>query len=147
MGLTLEEFAEKYKLKLKSMTIDEVVSPFPRTILIPECPKCKNNIFLSHPEYRPDPFIESKRDEGVFGSKYPQNRKWLAACWTAECDFFIALRKSDLVQCPECKRYYLDMYSLYDHMRYQCTRAARTPKMLKKAGCDKYLGGLMVVEE
>ena len=145
MGLSLEEFAKKHKLKLKNMTIDEVVSPFPRTILLPECPKCKNNLFLSHPEIRPDPFIETKRDEGTFGTKYPNRRKWLVACWTADCNFYITLTKSDLVQCPVCKQYYMDLYSLYDHMRFQCTRAAGTPEMLKKAGADKYLGGLMAV--
>lgn len=145
MGLTLEEFVQKHGLKIRSMTIDESVSPYPRTILLPQCPKCSNNLFLSHPEYRPDPFIEAKRDDGVFGKKYPQNRKWIVACWTDECDFYITLLKSDLVQCPECNRYYMDIYSLYDHMRFQCTRKARTPEMLKKAGCDKYTGGLMVV--
>jgi hypothetical protein len=145
MGLSLEEFTKKHKLKLKNLTIDKVVSPFPRTILIPECPKCKNNLFLSHPEYRADPFIEAKREDGTFGTKYPHNRKWLVSCWTVECDFYIALTKKELIQCPECKLYYMDLYSLYDHMRFQCTRAARTPEMLKKAGVDKYLGGLMIV--
>ena len=145
MGLSLEEFAIKYKLKLKNLTIDKVVSPYPRTILIPECPKCQNNLFLSHPEYRADPFIEAKRVDGTFGAKYPHNRKWLVSCWTIECDFHISLTKKDLVQCPECKRYYMDLYSLYDHMRFQCTRAAKTPEMLKKAGVDKYLDGLMIV--
>jgi hypothetical protein len=146
MGLSLEAFAAKYGLKLKSMAIDEVVSPFPRTILLPECPKCQNNLFLSHPEHRPDPFIENKRDDGVFGTKYPKRRKWLVGCWTADCDFHIALKKSDLVQCPECKRHFMDQYSLYDHMRYQCTHEARTDEMLKKAGVEKYHAGLMVVE-
>jgi hypothetical protein len=146
MGLSIEEFTKKYGLKIKTMTIDKVVSAYPRTILLPECPKCKNNLFLTHPEYRPDPFIESKRDEGVFGVKFPKNRKWLVACWTVGCDFYIALRKSDLVQCPECNRYFMDLYSLYDHMRYQCTQRAREPQTLRKAGVDKYLGGLMVVE-
>jgi len=145
MGLSLEEFARKHGLKLKNLTIEIVVSPYPRTILIPECPKCKNNLFLSHPEIRPDPFIERKRTEGIFGVKYPKNRRWIVACWTADCDFYIALTKKELVQCPECKRFYMDEYSLYDHMRFQCTRAARTEQMLKKAGVDKYLGGLMVV--
>ncbi len=145
MGLSIEKFAEKYNLKLKTLTIDEVVSPYPRTILIPECPKCKNNLFLSHPEYRGDPFIERKRMDGVFGAKYPKRRKWIVACWTSGCDFYIALTKKDLVQCPICKHYFMDEYSLYDHMRFQCTRKARTPEMLKKAGVDKYLGGLMVV--
>ena len=145
MGFSLEEFANKHGLKLKTLTIDKVVSPFPRKILLPECPKCKNNLFLSHPEFRPDPFIENKRVEGVFGSKYPKHRKWIVACWTAACDFYIVLTKKDLVQCPECKLYYMDQYSLYDHMRFQCTRAARTPEMLKKAGVDKYLGGLMAI--
>lgn len=145
MGLSLEEFAKKHGLGIKSLTIDEAVSPYPRTVLLPECPKCKNNLFLSHPEYRADPFIEKKRDAGIFGVKYPGNRKWLVACWTYNCDFHIALLKKDLVRCPECKQYYMDQYSLYDHMRFQCTRNARTPEMLKKAGVDKYLGGLMVV--
>jgi hypothetical protein len=146
MGLSLEEFAKKHGLKLKSMAIDEAVSPYPRTILLPECPKCKNNLFLSHPEYRPDPFIEAKRDEGIFGKRYPNNRKWLVGCWTGDCGFHIRLLKSEIVQCPECKRYYMDLYSLYDHMRYQCTRKARTIDLLKKAGCDKYSAGLMVIE-
>jgi len=146
MGLSLEEFAKKYKLKLKSMTIDKVVSPYPRTILLPECPKCKNNLFLSHPMHRPDPFIEDKRTGGVFGVKYPKNRKWLVACWTDKCDFYVALKKSDLVQCPECKRYFLDKYSLYDHMSYQCTRNAKTYEQLKKAGVDKYKAGLMIID-
>ena len=145
MGLSLEAFAKKYGLKLKSMQIDETVSPFPRVILLPECPKCGNNLFLTHPIYRRDPFIEAKRDDGVYKVKYPQRRKWLVGCWTNDCDFYIALTKKDLVQCPECKRYYLDEYSLYDHMRYQCTKKASSPEMLKKAGVDKYLGGLMVV--
>lgn len=145
MGVSLEKFAEEYGLNLKTITIDETVSDNPRTILIPECPKCKNNLFLTHPEYRADPFIESKRNEGIFGVKYPGHRKWLVSCWTANCDFYIALIKKDLVQCPECKRYFLEEYSLYDHMRFQCTRNARTPEMLKSAGVDKYLGGLMVV--
>jgi len=146
MGLSLEDFAAKYGLKLKTMYIDEAVSPFPRKILLPECPKCKNNLFLSHPEYKADPFIESKRESGIFGKKYPNNRKWLVACWTSECDFHIALRKADLVQCPECKRHFMDEYSLYDHMRYQCTRNASTLEMLKQAGVDHYHAGLMVVE-
>jgi hypothetical protein len=145
MGLSLEAFAKKYGLNLKSMNIDESVSPYPRKILLPECPKCKNNIFLSHPEQRADPFIETKREQGIFGSKYPKHRKWLAACWTSSCDFYLALKKTDLVQCPVCKRYYLDEYSLYDHMSYQCTKKARTIEMLKKVGVDKYRGGLMVV--
>jgi hypothetical protein len=145
MGLSLDKFAKKYGLKLKSMTIDEAVSPYPRTIQLPECPKCKNNLFLSHPLHRPDPFIESKRNDGVYGSKYPHNRKWLVGCWTDGCDFYIALKLQDLVRCPECKMYYMDEYSLYDHMRYQCSRKARTPEMLRKAGVDRYLGGLMVI--
>ena len=41
MGLSIEEFARKHGLKLKNLTIEIVVSPYPRTILIPECPKCK----------------------------------------------------------------------------------------------------------
>ena len=73
MGLSLEDFAAKYGLKLKTMNIDEAVSPFPRKILLPECPKCKNNLFLSHPELKADPFIETKRESGVFGKKYPNN--------------------------------------------------------------------------
>jgi hypothetical protein len=145
MGLSLEDFAKKHGLKLKTLKIDEVVSPFPRTIILPECPKCKNNLFLSHPEYRADPFIEAKRDDGVFGPKFPKRRKWLVSCWTVECDFYIALTKAELVQCPECKRHFMDNYSLYDHMRYQCTHRARTIDMLKKAGVDKYAAGLMVV--
>ena len=145
MGLSLQKFAEKYNLKIKSMNIEKCVSPYPRKILLPECPQCKNNLFLSHPEYRPDPFIEVKRNDGVFGVKYPKNRKWLVACWTQDCNFFISLLKKDLVQCPECKRYYLDEYSLYDHMCYQCTQAARSEEMLKKAGVDKYHAGLMVI--
>ena len=145
MGLSLEAFTKKHGIKTKQLTIDEAVSPYPRTILLPECPKCKNNLFLSHPEYRADPFIEAKRDDGIFGVKFPKNRKWLVACWTNDCDFYIPLVRSDLVQCPECKRYYMDEYSLYDHMRYQCTRKAKTPEMLKTAGVEKYMGGLMVV--
>jgi len=145
MGLSLEKFTKKFGLKIKTLTIEESVSPYPRTVLLPECPKCKNNLFLSHPEYRPDPFIESKRNAGIFGTKFPKHRKWIVACWTFDCDFYIALLMKDLLQCPECNRYYLDEYSLYDHMRYQCTQKARTPEMLRKAGVDKYMGGLMVV--
>ena len=143
MGLSLEEFAKKHKLKLKNMTIDKVISQFPRTILIPECPKCNNNLFLSHPEYRPDPFIEVKRENGTFGTKYPHNRRWLVSCWTVDCDFYIALTKKDLVQCPECKQYYMDLYSLYDHMRFQCTRKAQEKESLVAAGCGMYIGDLM----
>ena len=40
----------------------------------------------------------------------------------------------------------MDQYSLYDHMRYQCTHEARMDEMLKKAGVEKYHAGLMVVE-
>ena len=47
MGFSLEEFANKHGLKLKTLTIDKVVSPFPRKILLPECPKCKNTVFVS----------------------------------------------------------------------------------------------------
>ncbi len=145
MGLPLDVFAKKYGLRIKSMNIDNSVSDFPRTILLPECPKCKNNLFLSHPTYRADPFIEHKRAAGVFGCKYPMHRRWLLACWTAVCDFFIALRIEDLVQCPECKKYFAEEYTLFDHMRYQCTSNARSIEMLKKAGVEKYMGGLMVV--
>ena len=145
MGYSLEDFAQKFKVRIKSMKIDESVSPYPRTILLPQCPKCGSNLFLSHPTYRPDPFIEIKRREGMFGKKFPNNRRWLMSCWTYECDFYIALLQSDLVQCPECKRHFAEEYTLCDHMRFQCTRRAQSPEMLKKAGVDKYLGGLMIV--
>jgi ribosomal protein S27AE len=146
MGYTLLEFLKNHGLNKKSLDIDESVSPFPRTIQLPECPKCGNNLFLSHPNYKPDPFIENKRQEGIYGAKYPKNRKWLVGCWTGNCNFSIPLTKNDLVQCPECKRHFMEDYSLYDHMRYQCTRSARSPEMLKKAGVERYLGGLMVID-
>jgi hypothetical protein len=146
MVYTLQEFSKKYNLKIKLMDIDRAVSPYPRTILLTECPKCKNNLFLSHPMHRPDPFIELKREEGIYGVKYPKNRRWLVSCWTNNCDFYIALSVKDLAQCPECKQYFIDDYSLYDHMRFQCTRRARTLDMLKKANVDKYMGALVVTK-
>ena len=145
MGYTLDEFLKKFELKLKTMDIDETVSPFPRKILLPECPKCKNNLFLSHPIKKPDPFIESKREEGIFGEKLTKRNRWIIACWTANCDFVIPLKQKELLQCPECKQYYLNDYSLYDHMRFQCTDKAQSTEMLKKAGVEKYAGGLMVI--
>ena len=40
MPLTLEEFEKKYDIVYKPQDIEEGVSIYPRTILVPKCPEC-----------------------------------------------------------------------------------------------------------
>lgn len=137
--ISIEEFAEKHGTGIKTMTIEPGVSDHPREIRIPQCPQCGGPLFLSHPVHRPDMNIEAKREAGPLADKVMDNQLWLGSCWTAECDFFIAFRLSDLLQCPECGRHCMEGYTLYDHMRYQCTKKAARPESLRRAGVEKYM--------
>ncbi len=137
--ITIEEFAARHGTGIGTMTIDPEVSKFPREIRIPACPRCKGSLYLSHPVHRNDMMIEAKRNDGPLKGKVPEDNKWLSSCWTAECDFFIALKLSDLVKCPECGRHCMEGYTLYDHMRYQCTGKAAHPDSIKKAGVGQYM--------
>jgi hypothetical protein len=61
------------------------------------------------------------------------------SCWSADCDFYLPIDKDDLVECPVCSKKYADTYTLYDHMRYQCTKEAADRDMIVKAGAGQYL--------
>ncbi len=143
--LSLEAFAKKHKLKITTMQIDEGVSKFPRVIRLPECPKCNNYLFLYNPLYKRDPFISSKITEGVLQEKVSEAQEWLMACWTLECDFFIELEAAELAICPECNKYYAEKYSLFDHMRFQCTKKAADRETIIKAGVGEYLQELSLL--
>lgn len=138
-AMTLEEFSRRHGTGVGTMSIDPDVSPFPRTIKIPTCPKCEGYLFLSHPVHRADPNVEAKREAGPLEGKVPPERKWLAACWNAECDFFITFRLSELLKCPECGRRCMEGYTLYDHMAHQCTAAARDLEKIREAGVGRYI--------
>ena len=146
MALTLEEFTKRYKLGIKQMYIEPGTSRFPRTILIPECPKCGNYLFLYNAELKPDPFIGVKVRARILENKIDNDEdQWLVTCWTDDCDFFIRLDENELARCPECNRYCMEKYALYDHMRFQCTRKAAAIESLRKVGVDMYIGGLDAV--
>jgi len=127
------------------MQIDESVSKYPRVIRLPGCPKCGNYLFLYHPIRKRDPFIRAKVMEGVLKDKIFEHQEWFMSCWTPECDFFITLEKDDLAECPECNKYYAENYSLYDHMRYQCTKKAADRETIIKAGVGEYLQEMQIV--
>lgn len=143
MALTLEEFEKKYGIAFKQMEIEKGVSISPRTILVPKCPECGGTLYLYHPEKKTDPFIWYKVTDGVLKDKLIIISGWIATCWTDNCDFYLEFDEEELAQCPECKRFTLDLYSLYDHMRFQCSRKAQERETLQKAGCDMYIGDLM----
>jgi transposase len=143
MALTLEEFEEKYGIKFKQMDIEEGVSIYPRTILVPKCPECGGTLYLYHHEKKLDPFITHKLTAGILKDKVENKDHWLAACWTDNCEFAQEFNESELAKCTECSRFALELYSLYDHMRYQCTRNAQERETLVAAGCGMYIGDLM----
>jgi hypothetical protein len=144
MPLTLEEFQKKYGINYKQMDIQEGVSIYPRTIMVPKCPECGGTLYLYHCEKKLDPFITYKVNEGVLkDSACSEGPKWLATCWTNNCSYFVEFEEAELAHCPECKRYALELYSLYDHMKYQCTRNAQKRETLEAAGVGMYIGDLM----
>ena len=143
MPLTLEEFEKKYNIVYKQQDIEEGVSIYPRTILVPKCPDCGKTLYLYHPEKKLDPFITFKITDGILKNKLKGESKWIAACWTNNCEFFIEFPEEELARCPECSRYALELYSLYDHMRFQCTRNAQKREVLEEAGVGMYIGDLL----
>ena len=142
--LSLTDFAKKHNLEIADMTIDHVVSPFPRVIHLPQCPKCENYLFLYHPIDKRDPFIAAKVTEGILKDEVGEVEKWLMSCWTADCDFYLPIDQDDLAECPECNKKYSDLYTLYDHMRYQCTKEAADRDTIIKAGAGEYLQELSI---
>jgi hypothetical protein len=143
MALTLEEFEERFGIKYKQMDIEEGVSIYPRTILVPKCPECGSNLYLYHHEKKLDPFITHKLSDGILNDRVEDKTRWIAACWTENCEFFLVFDEADLAKCPECNRFALELYSLYDHMRFQCTRKAQEKESLVAAGCGMYIGSLI----
>ncbi|UCH88850.1 MAG: hypothetical protein JSV49_11515 [Thermoplasmata archaeon] len=143
MPLTMEEFQERYKVTYKNMEIEEGVSIYPRTILVPKCPECGSTIYLYHSEKKMDTFMGYKIKDGILKDQVTEEPQWLATCWTDNCPFVIILEENDLARCPECGRFALELYSLYDHMRFQCTRKAQEKETMKSAGVDRYFGDLM----
>jgi ssDNA-binding Zn-finger/Zn-ribbon topoisomerase 1 len=143
--LSLDQFASKHNLTITKMTIDDVVSPYPRTIQLPQCPKCENYLFLYHPLYKRDPFISKKTTEGVLSEKVGKVEEWLMACWTLECEFYLVLKAAELAICPECNKHYAETYSLFDHMRFQCTTKAADRDTIIKAGAGEYLQELSLL--
>jgi hypothetical protein len=137
--VSLVEFCARHGTGIMTMRIDADVSPFPRTIRIPSCPRCGGALYLSHRNFRADPNIEAKRQAGPIKDKVPPDNLWLSSCWTADCDFFIAFGEADLLACPECGRRCMEGYTLYDHMRYQCTDKASHPDSLRAAGVEDYM--------
>jgi len=143
MALTMEEFEKKFGIKYKQMDIDEGVSIYPRTILVPKCPECGGTLYLYHHQKKLDPFIAYKINDGVLKDHSISDEDWLVTCWTNNCEFLLKLSETELAKCPECGRFALELYSLYDHMRFQCTRKAQERETLKAAGCEMYIGDLM----
>jgi hypothetical protein len=137
--LTIEEFAARHGTGIGTMRIEPEVSPYPREIRILKCPKCEGSLFLSHPVHRIDMMIEAKRNDGPLQGLVSEKNKWLSSCWTAGCDFFIELKMSDLVKCPECGRHCMEGFTLYDHMAHQCTDKAAHPDTIRKAGLGTYI--------
>ncbi|MCK5561762.1 MAG: hypothetical protein KAJ51_14270 [Thermoplasmata archaeon] len=127
------------------MQIDDSISQYPRLIRLPECPACGNYLFLYHPIRKRDPFIASKVIEGVLKESVGEAQEWIVACWTTDCDFFLSIAQDDLAECPECKKRFAETYSLYDHMRFQCTKKAAARETIKKAGAGEYLGEMQTV--
>ena len=143
-ALTLTQFASKHTLEITTMTIDDVVSPYPRTIRLPQCPKCENYLFLYNPIYKRDPFIAAKVSEGVLSDKISEDEEWFMSCWTVDCEFYLPIDIDDLVECPLCYKKYADTYTLYDHMRFQCKKEAADRDMIIKAGAGQYLQELSI---
>jgi hypothetical protein len=143
--LSIDQFAKKHNLKITTMQIDDSISKFPRLIRLLECPDCGNYLFLYHPIRKRDPFISSKVIEGVLKDRVDEAQEWIVACWTADCDFFLAISQDDLAECPECKKRFPETYSLYDHMRFQCTKKAADRDTIKKAGAGEYLQEMQIV--
>lgn len=144
MGLTLEEFAAKRQLKIGVMHIDNVVSPNARDIQLPLCPKCGKFLFLYHKKEKADPFILSKCMFGILKDKKIKDNKWVVTCWTEQCDYYLLVPRKDIVKCPECKRFFMDYYSLYDHMRYQCTQKAKLGDRIRAAGAGMYVKDMLL---
>ena len=143
---TLEDFAKEHGLEVGKMTIERAVSPFPRDILLPKCPKCGNWLYLYHSQHRPDPFIGAKLLVGPMKEYDIKPGTWIAADWTDGCDFYIALDKYDLAECPVCHKRLMELYSLYDHMKFQCEEKARSDELIRKAGAGMYLAALVPLE-
>ena len=80
---------------------------------------------------------------GCHGQINAIRREGLQYYCAITCDYFIEFDEAELAKCPECSRYALELYSLYDHMRYQCTRKAQDKETLIAAGCGMYIGDLM----
>jgi len=146
MAKSLEELAEKNGWEIGTMHIDNVVSPFPRDIRIPLCPKCGSYLFLFHSEKKQDPFIGAKVIAGILAERNIKPRSWIATCWTENCDYFLVFKQKDLATCPECNRYFMEYYSLYDHMKFQCTDRAKDNQLIRKAGADMYIADLVALE-
>jgi uncharacterized protein YbaR (Trm112 family) len=144
MGFTLEEFASKHKLKIGTMHIDNVVSHNERDIQLLTCPECGKFLFLYHKKEKADPFILAKVLFGILKDKKIKDTKWVVTCWTEDCGFHLIVPKKDIVKCPECKRFFLDYYSLYDHMRYQCTQNARLSERIRGAGAGMYVKDMLL---
>lgn len=146
MARSLEELAEENGWEIGTMHIESVVSPFPRDIRIPLCPKCRNYLFLFHSEKKQDPFIGAKVIVGCLAEKNIKPRSWLATCWTEGCDYYLIFQEKDLAVCPECNRHFMEYYSLYDHMKFQCTDRAKENRMIRKAGAGMYIADLVALE-
>jgi ssDNA-binding Zn-finger/Zn-ribbon topoisomerase 1 len=143
MAYTLEEFMKKFEINYEQMDIEEGVSVYPRTILVPKCPECGGTLYLYHPEKKMDPFIGHKVTDGILQAKLGGETKWLATCWTNNCPFYAKFKEEELARCPECSRFALELFSLYDHMRFQCTKKAQEKETLEKAGVGMYISDLM----
>jgi hypothetical protein len=83
---------------------------------------------------------------GILSDKGIAPRQWLGTCWTDNCDFHVDLDEKELVTCPECNRFFMEYYSLYDHMKFQCTAAAKDNKMIREAGAGMYIADLVALE-
>jgi len=133
-------------MEIGSMTIEAAVSDFPREIRIPVCPKCGHFIYLFHSERKPDPFIGAKVLLRVLAEKNIPPRTWLTTCWTDDCDFYLTFKEEDLAKCPECNLWFMEYYTLYDHMKFQCTETARDNNRIREAGAGMYISDLVALE-
>ncbi len=143
---TLEDLAKDHGLETGVMTIEGAVSQFPRDILLPKCPKCGKWLYLYHSQHRPDPFIGAKVLVGPLKEFDIKPGTWIAADWTDGCDYYLELDKYDLAECPRCHKRLMELFSLYDHMKFQCDEKARDDALIRKAGAGMYLAGLVPLE-
>lgn len=146
MPYTIEELSEKFKVELGTMHIDADVSRFERDVFLPKCPQCGNWLFLYNKTGKMDPFIQAKVEVGCLKEKELTDEDWIMTCWTEDCNFYIHLNEQDIVRCPECQRPCSDYYTLFDHMRAQCTKHAREDKTIRDAGAGMYLGNLVAMK-